>query len=366
MKSNWPYQLMFSRGPYLRIARHFLYWMGRVFMCFLIGIPFVHSVQLFELYSWSILFYNYSQDIILFDIPFTYFTCYILIPRFLLRERYSLFGIYLFLTFLLFSISFICYEYQHLNTTASVRNSPEIPFDLVFVIWKLKVFFTYTGVSLILFTSIKLFKIWYLKEKENQYLLRLNKDAKIEILKSKIHPHFLFNTLNTIYSSALFDKTKTKGMLKMLYNILHYMIHDCNTEYISLTKEINTLLDYINLEKERYGERLNLKIRQSGEFNVVKIAPLLLQPFVENAFKHGVAKSVSPSFIDIIVETLDDFLFFTISNNIDKANVKQNVGIGIENIKSRLNILFPDNYLLDINQMDDLFKVKLIVPLKRI
>lgn len=365
MNAHWIYELVFSDDTYRRMERHICFWLARVLMCFLIGVPFVHSVQLLELYSLSQLFYNYIHDIVLFDIPLTYAVCYILIPKYLLKENYSRFGLYLFFLLLFFSQAFISYEYLSLRNIETSTNSPGTPFNLVFVMWKLKVFLTYTGVSLILFTSIKAFKIWYFKEKENQQLLQLNKESKIEILKSKIHPHFLFNTLNTIYSFTMFDRSKTKGMLERLYNILHYMIYDCNTEYISVSKEINILLDYINLEKERYGNRLSLTIHQTGEFKKALIAPLLLQPFVENAFKHGVAKSVSSTQVDIFFEAIDGFLHFTISNSIINNNsFNITMGIGIENIRSRLNILFPDRHVLEINQTENMFKVKMVIPLK--
>lgn len=364
MKLPWSYSFLFSSFFLWRLGRHVLFWFGRVMMCFIIGVPFVRAVELMELYSVSQLLYNYIHDIVLFDIPFTYITCYVLFNRYLIKEKYTYFGISLFVLTVLFSTGFVIYEFmQNRNIELSAGN-PLTPFDLYFIFWKLKVFFTYTGVSFILFLSIKLYKLWYLKEKENQQLVLLNKEAKIEILQARIHPHFLFNSLNTIYSFAFYDQLKSKDMLKKLYTILHYMVYDCNGEYILLSKEIKAVEDYINLEKERYGDRLRLSVNQMGNFNGKQIAPLLLQPFVENAFKHGASKVISNPWIDITLQVLNEYLHFTITNGTPShSNYTNSVGIGIENIKNRLSILYPNKYALNISQKDSSFIVKLEVPL---
>ncbi|MEP7266659.1 MAG: histidine kinase [Saprospiraceae bacterium] len=203
-----------------------------------------------------------------------------------------------------------------------------------------------------------------MKEKENQKLIVLNANAKMEILRSRIQPHFLFNTLNTIYSFTLFDHSKTSGMLSKLYNILHYMIYDCNTPQISFNKEINALLDYINLERERYGEKLSLHIKQSGSFQNKKITPLLLQPFVENAFKHGASKMIYHPWIDISISIQDHLLYFTISNSISENNsLSDTSGIGLDNIRKRLAILYPDQHVFEINKTEQVYTAKLIIPL---
>lgn len=364
MNIPWSYSFLFSSYFPWRLARHMLFWLGRVLMCFIIGVPFVRVVELMELYSVSQLLYNYIHDMVLFDIPFTYIACYFLFNTYLIKEKYSHFGISLLVLTILFSTGFVIYEYmQNRNIELSLSN-PLTPFDLYFVCWKLKVFFTYTGVSFILFISIKLYKLWYLKEKENQQLVFLNKEAKIEILQARIHPHFLFNSLNTIYSFAFYDQIKSKDMLKKLYTILHYMVHDCTGDYILLENEISAVTDYINLEKERYGERLRINVNQIGSLEGKKIAPLLLQPFVENAFKHGASKMISDPWIDITIHVLHENLQFTISNGTPFfTDYAQSTGIGIENIKNRLTILYPNNYALNISHNESSFTVKLEVPL---
>lgn len=364
MNNLWPYSILFSPDFLPRTGRHVLFWISRVLMCFIIGVPFVRAVELLELYSLSKLLFNYIHDIVLFDIPFTYLACYILFPKYLLKEKYTHFTISLAALTILFSVAFVIYEYEQIRNIELKTGNTLTSFNLYFVAWKLKVFFTYTGVSFILFTSIKLYKIWYLKEKENQELVLLNKEAKIELLQTRIHPHFLFNSLNTIYSFAFYDKMKSKDMLNKLYNILHYMVYDCNGEYILLSREINAVTDYINLEKERYGDRLRLDVHQIGNFSGKQIAPLLLQPFVENAFKHGASKVISDPWIKITIQVLNDYLHFTISNGTPtQTNQTNNVGIGIENIRNRLSILYPNQYVLNTSQTNSSFIVKLEVPL---
>lgn len=332
-------------------------------MCFIIGIPFVHSTQLFELYSLSRLLSNYIHDLLVYDIPFTYCVCYILIPYFLLKGKYRLFGIFMFLSSLIGLALYVFMEYKQNRTMEELHHEPATVFNIIFIIRKIKVYLTYTGVSFILFASLKLFKSWYLKEKENQSLIRLNAEAQMENLRSRIHPHFLFNTLNTIYSFTLFDRSKTKAMLDRLYNILHYMIYDCNTATIALSKEIGALLDYINLEKERYGDKLILNITQSGSWNEKQITPLLLQPFVENAFKHGASKMIYRPWIDISLNIVDDHLHFDISNGVDNSGVASGrLGIGLDNIRRRLAILYPNRHVYETNNTESVFSVKLVIP----
>lgn len=357
------HNIVFSNYFPWRLSRHLLFWLSRILMCFIIGIPFVHSTQLFELYSLSRLLSNYVHDLLVYDVPFTYFVCYFLIPNFLLKGKYRLFALYMFLITGIGLALYIFMEYNHNRAMEVLHHEPSTLFNIIFIIRKIKVYLTYTGVSFILFAALKLFKSWYLKEKENQNLIRLNGEAQMENLQSRIHPHFLFNTLNTIYSFALFDGSRTKSMLDKLYNILHYMIYDCDTPEISLSKEIQALLDYINLEKERYGNKLQLNISHSGSFREKRIAPLMLQPFVENAFKHGASKMINHPWIDISCEVRSDFFYFNITNGTHKDNsISDTPGIGHDNIKRRLNILYSDRHILEISRTDDSYKVKLVIP----
>ena len=115
-------------------------------------------------------------------------------------------------------------------------------------------------------------------------------NAELQLLKSEIHPHFLFNTLNNIYSSILNKSSNAKGLVIKLSDTLKYMIYDCEAPLVPLEEELKMIEDYIGLEKVRYGKRLNMEVEIKGDYRNKLIAPLLLIPFIENCFKHGAVK----------------------------------------------------------------------------
>lgn len=176
----------------------------------------------------------------------------------------------------------------------------------------------------------------------------------------QIHPHFLFNTLNTLYGFALKKADETPEMILKLSNLLDYLLYQINKPFVLLADEINHIEDYIELEKMRFNNTLNVTFKYHSINETTQIAPMLLLPFVENSFKHG-------SLIDgvltlnITLATHDNTIEFNIVNSsLSDASDLEN-GIGLQNIKKRLDILYKNNYQLDISQDDALFSVKLIL-----
>lgn len=246
----------------------------------------------------------------------------------------------------------------------------QIPAEMWFkMIWGSIITFIFDGSIAIcgIFISIKMLKTWYLQQEEKQILLTANANAEIQLLKAQIHPHFLFNTLNNIYSFTLNKSAEAAGLVSKLSATMTYMITDCNTEFMSLQKELKMITDYIGLEEVRYGQRLDIQINIDGQYEDKLVTPLLMIPFVENSFKHGASKLLKEPWIQLSIQADEDILHFTLANNKPPGailNIKP--GIGLSNVKKRLELLYPGNHLLIIESTENTFTVNMQVPLEKI
>lgn len=229
---------------------------------------------------------------------------------------------------------------------------------------KFKNYLVYSGASLVVFASLRILKEWYINEKKYQKIIQLNTESKIQLLKYRIQPHFLFNTLNTIYSSILFDSERASvSLLQKLYNIMNYTVHECNEDTILLQKEIDSISDYVSLESSRYKQRLSASMHFAGDFHDKIAHPLILQPFVENAFKHGVAKSSKHAWIKLAISENSGILQMNISNSMETQNISDHEGIGIENVKKRMDLIFGSKYKLNTIKNSDHYSVHLEFPI---
>jgi len=215
--------------------------------------------------------------------------------------------------------------------------------------------------------AIYLFKRLYLIQ---QYSLNLEKEkleAELKFLKSQIHPHFLFNTLNNLYALTLKKSDKAPEMVIQLSNLLEYTLYSGKEAEVGLNEEIKQLRGYIDLEKLRFGKRLKINTEIDGDVDGLMIAPLLLLPFVENSFKHGASNDLKSPFIDLNVNVKDNRLIFSINNSNRSETGKPEgykEGIGLKNVKRRLELLYPGKHSLTINQKEDVFEVMLTLELK--
>jgi len=214
-------------------------------------------------------------------------------------------------------------------------------------------------------TLLKLSKAWFVIMETNQKLLQAEQEkisTELKVLRTQINPHFLFNSLNSIYSLALQKAKKTPEIILLLSDLMRYMLYESNEEQVGLAKEINFVKNYLELQK------LRMDIKSVVEFNIVgniksqKIAPLLFLPFVENSFKHGIKGEVSGGYVRINMNIMDHSLMFNIKNNkgiVDEVEKDDYKGIGLQNVKRRLELLYPDNHELYIEEQDENFTVNL-------
>lgn len=212
---------------------------------------------------------------------------------------------------------------------------------------------------------IKFFKLWTIRQRNWVQAQQEKITAELQLLKAQVHPHFLFNTLNNIYSFSLEKSPKTPDMILKLSSLLGYMLNDCKAEEVRLEKEIEIMKNYIDLEKERYGNTIEILWNVKGDTKNKFISPLLMLPFLENAFKHGMSEQIEKPWLGVEILINNDMLQCKIANskNECKPYGKGESGIGIENVKKRLALMYPDNYKLEMRDERTLFIVSLMVRL---
>jgi two-component system, LytTR family, sensor kinase len=283
----------------------------------------------------------------------TYLLIYWIIPKFLFKKKYLAFLILAVIHALLFGffISLVLYFITGFMDVAS----------LMFI---RPVVLNYQIPATA--AAIYLFKRMYLIQQHSLNLEKEKLEAELKFLKSQIHPHFLFNTLNNLYALTLKKSDKAPEMVIQLSNLLEYTLYSGKETEVSLNEEIKQIKGYIDLEKLRFGDRLKINTDLDGNVDGLMIAPLLLLPFVENSFKHGASTDLKSPFINIRTGVRDNILRFFISNsNGSEAGKNEGYkeGIGLKNVKRRLELLYPGKHSLEIVQKNDIFDVNLTLEL---
>ncbi|GAB2826391.1 hypothetical protein GCM10027043_29960 [Ferruginibacter profundus] len=216
-------------------------------------------------------------------------------------------------------------------------------------------------------SAIKLMKYWYLKEQRNLQLQKENAESQLQVLKAQVHPHFLFNTLNNIYSYTQNTAPQAAHLVTGLSDMLRYMLYECNQPLTALSKEIKLLQNYCSLEKVRYDRQLDIQLRLPENEKELYIAPLLLLPFIENCFKHGASNMVEHAWISVTISTEGNRLKMKVVNSkpLDEqqTDLPGKPGIGIANVRARLQLLYAGKYELNITNEPDVFIVNLAIVL---
>lgn len=377
------HDFIFSDKRSHRIARHVAFWF---LWCFSFNLLFHYPIHVFK--GWDIsgpgtknfqelgplLFFiksfwvNSFFGVIVPQIAFTYVLIYWLIPRCYFKKRKLILTVAVSAVMLLiFYLIAIVFKYSPGVYNYFAFSSPlNFEFDLmrrIVLVDQATTLPIIAGIALM----IKLIKRWWQKFKETEQLAREKIKAELQLLKAQVHPHFLFNTLNNIYFFTLSGSAKAPDMIKKLSGLLHYILNECNQSLVPLEKEILMIRDYMELEKIRYGEHMNMTIELPDSCNNKMIAPLLLIPFVENSFKHGTSKMLTESFLKLSMKIDDDQLLFLIGNS--KPAVNSNApnkqgNIGLKNVKKRLALLYPGDHELIIRTEPEAHTVELKIQLK--
>ena len=213
-------------------------------------------------------------------------------------------------------------------------------------------------------SMIVVFKYWIKTQRQWMQAEKDKVTAELQLLKAQVHPHFLFNTLNNIYSFSLENSPKTPGLILKLSSLLSYMLYDCKADEVLLEKETEIMKNYIDLEKERYGNKLEVSWDIEGDIKDKYVAPLLMLPFLENAFKHGTSEQLEKPWLSVDMSVKQDVLRCKIANSKNEFVSLSKNGIGIQNVKKRLEFLYPGKHELKMNDEGNFFVVSLLIELK--
>lgn len=307
---------------------------------------------IFNTFRWGSYFndYAYSLQTNLIGFPIHMTLCYlnilILMPYLVYRKKYLLYVI----SFLLAIFLMVLVKFNLTYTLISHNVWPEGPqymdkFSLNYCIDMM------LG-ELYVTTFVTAIKITFDFLNEQQRVSDLEKsrlETELLFLKSQISPHFFFNTLNNIYSLAVEKSNKTPRVVTKLAELMRYMLYETRHKRQTLENEIMCLQNYLDLERIRNDDRLEIDMSISGEIHDKEIAPVILLTFIENAFKHGVNKNSGKVKISIMFKIKDDFLYFSVSNPLPEIsehieNLDNSSGIGIENVKKRLELSYNKNH----------------------
>jgi two-component system, LytTR family, sensor kinase len=276
-----------------------------------------------------------------------------LIPRFLLRKQ--IWPYFLMLLLGLLAISGI-------NVLFALATSGLIEHHHPFNFWRTAFFPFYPAVmAFALSSSVRITMEWFKNERQKKEMEAEKLSSELAFLKSQVNPHFLFNILNNICSLARKKSDETENAIIKLSQIMRYMLQDSKDEKVSLEKEMEYLQSYIELQRLRLPDAVKIDFTTEGRPELFSIEPLLLIPFVENAFKHGVSYQDS-SEIRIRLLCRGQMLYFSVENHIAKHQggaIEQGSGIGLKNVMRRLELLYPGRHQLRIDDDGNQYKVEL-------
>lgn len=288
----------------------------------------------------------------LFYLNFLYF-----IPKFLDKKQYKYYTIALIGSIIVFALGKYGLTGLFKSYIVSHSGEKQASFGAYFIGSALtSIFF------LFLSTALKFSVDWFLNERVQRDLENQRLSAELAFLKSQINPHFLFNSLNSIYSLAYQKSDTTPEAILKLSEIMRYMLYESNDNKVDLAKELQYLQNYIDLQKIRFGNKAFVDFKINGEVGNQKIVPLLLIAFIENAFKHGVANDPSMP-IRLLINLDGTHLHFYMENKKHTLNRDTEGGIGLNNVKRRLDLLYSGKYSLTIQDEPDTYTCELSLVL---
>lgn len=332
-----------------RIFLHFLYWFSYVLFFGMIYGKYGND------YGWYLL---ESLCMLPFIMAATYLTIYLYLPFYLKRKR--MFRSVLLMLATLFSATLG--ERVVIRLLNSLPISFDQMFNVSFLYLLLETNFMVGGAI-----AIKLIKKWFEQQNQNHEIEKRQLQSELKLLKAQLQPHFLFNTLNNLYALSLEKSSKISECIARISELLRSVLYECDEAETDLAKEIMLIENFIELEKMRYGDRLNIELNINGKVKGHRIAPMMLYIFVENCFKHGSSIDPGNPWINIKISTNDNCISFVAQNskfndidNIQLPNPKnRRNGIGLKNAKKRLELLYSNRYSLNFAEDMDKYEVKL-------
>ena len=284
----------------------------------------------------------------------TYFVNYLLVPRYLMKERYFYFLLYFIYTLIasLYLEMVIAMATFIIMAKVQIRNMNPDSINLFFLLAAL-LMVVFLGVA------IKMLIHWRASREDYQKLMLEKVQAELKFLKIQLNPHFLFNTLNNLYYLASEKSEKTPHAILALSELLDYVLQKSQQDFVALEEELKQINNFIALESLRYEDRVKITLAVNSSTKPLKIAPMLLITLVENAFKHGVMKVATDAWIDIRVNGNQEKINIMIRNSMRPTDQENKSGIGLINLKSQLDHLYKDRHSLDIQYDAHSFSVNI-------
>jgi len=310
-------------------------------------------------------FYSFKSNLVEFSlhIILAYFTLYYLLPKYIISGKYKIF--ILFFSSLLVLVYFIRTGLNYLLVSHNIW--PEALNNQKAYTINHFIAVTFGEIYVIaLVSGIKLTTDWLIEKTRLEKLKKEKLKTELQLLKSQIRPHFFFNTLNNLYALTLEKSDMAPELVLKLSDVMEFVIYDSKKNQISLGEEIKYINNYIAIEKIRFKNRVSEHITYDKSLINTQIPPLLFLAFVENSFKHGLVNQEKINIVINFNKTEDNRLLFKISNNyiLQEKNHNKKHGMGINNIKRRLTLLYQNNFELNINPSNNIFTVELIIPLQ--
>ncbi|AHM63269.1 putative two-component system sensor protein, without kinase domain [Flammeovirgaceae bacterium 311] len=317
--------------------------------------------------------YSLKSNLVEFPIHImlVYFNLYFLLPRFL-RTNLSMYVLILFTAVLALSLLRIVLTYEFVTTDiwreSTVKQESLFNLNYVLAVFIGEIYVV--GLT----TAIKLGFDWVETQKLNRELERRNHETELSFLRSQVQPHFFFNTLNNLYSLTLDKSDRAPDTVLKLSELMSHVIYNGNKPRIELLVEVKHIQNYIDLETLRYGDKLDVAFEVEGVLEDKYVPPLILIPFIENSFKHGIQVRNGCIPLRIRLAVKDEHLFFTIWNLRNRephAGGKAGIfhkgsGIGIQNTRRRLELIYDHNFDLEIQESAESFTVSLKVKLDEV
>jgi two-component system LytT family sensor kinase len=313
----------------------------------------IHSNNKMTLHRILVIFVLYG----FINISLFYLNYLLFIPRLLNRKRYAAYALVVVLAIIIYGLGKYGVALMFKADVLTRMKGEITTFNQYFV----STLFV-SVIFLFLSVVLKFASDWFLNERIQRDLENQRLTAELAFLKSQINPHFLFNSLNSIYSLAYQRSDNTPGAILKLSEIMRYMLYECNDNKVALDKELQYLQNYIDLQKIRFGDKAYIDFKVDGEVGDQQIVPLLLIAFIENAFKHGVANDPKSPII-LYIKLDDGRLNFYIENKKHTNNRDSAGGIGLNNVRRRLDLLYPGKYNLDIRDEIDTYTCELSLVL---
>jgi len=291
-----------------------------------------------------------------------YFNIYLLIPKFLKNKSYIF---YTFWLIVLLAISAVLIQaiFVYFLETRSFADQFRTMFSSHF----------FTALFYVGITSLfKFVKDWIELQEMTLKITQIEREkleAELNTLKSQLNPHFLFNSLNNIYSLALINSPQTPEIILKLSDLMRHVLYESRENFISVKKELNFLENFIELQKIRLNNEIEIQYSVEGDIPEKKVIPLIFEPFIDNAFKHGLRNPAPAPYIHVFINFQPEIMRFKIENNFDftqHVKVSKSSGIGLKNIERRLEFLYsPDEYKYEIIRTDNTFTILLELRLKQ-